>query len=71
MYVNCPEKPSTASKTYYVEEFFSCLKYTFQKVRQNSPFKSIDESMIQGQKFYQTISANKICQDRNKSLDAL
>ena len=70
MYVNCPEKLSTASKTYYVEELFSCLKYTFQKVRQSSPFESIDESLIQGKKFYQTISTNKTCQKRNKSLDA-
>ena len=45
IYVNSPEKPSSASKTYYVEELFSCLKHTFQKVRQDSPFESIDESM--------------------------
>ena len=42
IYVNYLEKPSSTSKTYYFDER---LKHTFQKVRQDSPFESIDKSM--------------------------
>ena len=45
LYFNEPEKPASASKTYYTDELLSCLKYTFQKYRKDSPFQSIDESM--------------------------
>ena len=45
LYINYPEKPDGASKTYYVEELFSCLLQTFQKTRQDSPFQSINKSM--------------------------
>ena len=45
LYFNMPEKPSDACKTFYVEELVSCLKSTFQRVRQDSVFQSLDESM--------------------------
>ena len=45
LYLNEPEKPSTAKTTYYVEQLVSCLKSTFQKYRKNSTYQSIDESM--------------------------
>ena len=45
LYLNTPEKPSDACKTFYVEELLSCLKSTFQRVRQDSVFQSLDESM--------------------------
>lgn len=32
-------------KTYYIDDVVSCLKQTFQKARDDSPFQSIDESM--------------------------
>lgn len=43
--INRPEKPPDATKTYYVDELLSCLKHTFRKYRQDSPFQRIDESM--------------------------
>ena len=43
--MNNPEKPSSAGKLYYMEELIECLKYTFQRCRQDSSFQSIDESM--------------------------
>ena len=45
LYFSLPEKPPDATKTYYVDELLSCLKHTFRKYRQDSPFQSIDESM--------------------------
>ena len=45
LYLAEPDKPQQASKLYYVEDLLSCLKSTFMKYRQNSPFQSIDESM--------------------------
>ena len=45
LHLNEPEKPSTAKKTYYVEELVSCLKSTFQKYRKDSACQNIDESM--------------------------
>ena len=44
LYMNKPEKPSSAGKLYYMEELIGCLKQTFQ-CRQDSSFQSIDESM--------------------------
>lgn len=45
LYFNCPEKPPTASKVYYIEEVLSCLKKTFPQARSDSTFQSIDEAM--------------------------
>ena len=45
VYAADPDKPRQASKLYYVEDLLACLKSTFMKYRQNSPFQSIDESM--------------------------
>ena len=45
LYMNNPEKPSSAGKLYYMEELIGCLKHTFQKCRQDSSFQSKDESM--------------------------
>ena len=45
IYMNHPDKPNEADKLYYVEVFINCLKITFQKYRQDSPYQSIDESM--------------------------
>ncbi|XP_067138764.1 piggyBac transposable element-derived protein 4-like [Centruroides vittatus] len=45
LYFAPPEKPANATKTYYVDELISCLKYTFSKCREDSQFQSIDESM--------------------------
>ena len=45
LYFAEPEKPAGASKLYYIEDVISCLKLTFQKARQDSPYQSIDESM--------------------------
>ena len=45
LYLNEPEKPSTAKKTYYVEELVSGLKSTFQKYRKDSAYQSIDECL--------------------------
>ena len=45
IYFNEPNKPGSASKTYYTNELVSNLKHTFQKYRKDSPFQSIDESM--------------------------
>ena len=42
LYFSLPEKPPDATKTYYVDELLSCLKHTFRKYRQDSPFQSID-----------------------------
>ena len=45
LYMNKPEKPSSAGKLNYMEELIGCLKHTFQRSRQDSSFQSIDESM--------------------------
>ena len=45
LYFAHPEKPSSSSKSYYIDELISCLKYTFSKCRQDSVYQSIDESM--------------------------
>ena len=45
LYFAHPEKPLSSSKSYYIDELISCLKYTFLKCRQNSVYQSIDESM--------------------------
>ena len=45
LYFAEPDKPEQASKMYYIKDLISCLKLTFMKYRQNSPFQSIDESM--------------------------
>nr|XP_039259575.1 piggyBac transposable element-derived protein 2-like [Styela clava] len=45
MYFNTPKKTSDASKTFYVDELLSCLKSTFQSIRQDRVFQSLDESM--------------------------
>ena len=45
LYMNEPDKEQSQNKLHYVEELFSCFKYTFQKFREDSPFQSIDESM--------------------------
>lgn len=60
MYYNCPQKPQNASKAYYVE-VLSCLKHTFMKAREDSPFQSIDETMTKfkgrsGLKQYQPLN---------------
>ena len=44
LYMNKPEKPSSAGKL-YMEELIGCLKHTFQRCRQDSSFQSINESM--------------------------
>lgn len=46
LYFNSPEKPSGSGKTYYIDELLNCLKYTFNRVRSEATFQSIDESMI-------------------------
>ncbi|KAG8258922.1 hypothetical protein J6590_108260 [Homalodisca vitripennis] len=45
MYFNLPEQPENASKTYYIDEMISCLKFTFRKARSEASYQSIDESM--------------------------
>lgn len=45
LYFNNPEPPTSATKTYYADQLVSCLKYTFLKAREESPYQSIDESM--------------------------
>ncbi|CAK1593089.1 unnamed protein product [Parnassius mnemosyne] len=45
LYFANPEKPTDASKTYYVEDVLNCLKKTFKKYREDSYIQSIDESM--------------------------
>ena len=45
LYINYHDKPKEADKLYYVEDLINCLKLTFQKYRQDSPYQSIDESM--------------------------
>lgn len=46
LYFNYPKKPNGCSKTYYIDEFLNCLKYTFNSARSEPTFQSIDESMI-------------------------
>lgn len=46
LYFNYPKKPKGCSKTYYIEEFLNCLKFTFNRARTEPTFQSIDESMI-------------------------
>ncbi|XP_039967518.1 piggyBac transposable element-derived protein 4-like [Bactrocera tryoni] len=45
LYFSQPNKPPDATKSYYVDDLISCLKHSFSKCRQDSPFQSIDESM--------------------------
>ena len=45
LYMNNPEKPSSAGKVYYMEDLIECLKHTFQRCLQDSSFQSINESM--------------------------
>ena len=45
LYFQTPEKLSVSSKTFHVEEFILCLRSTFQRVKQDSIFQSLDESM--------------------------
>lgn len=45
LYFSLPNKPPNATKSYYVDDLISCLKHSFSKCRQDSPFQSIDESM--------------------------
>ena len=45
LYMNKPEKPSSAGKLHYIEELIGCLKHTFQRFRQDSSFQSVGESM--------------------------
>lgn len=45
LYFSPPDKPPDVSKTYYVDELISCLKYTYSRCRQDSQYQSIDESM--------------------------
>ncbi|XP_046394787.1 piggyBac transposable element-derived protein 4-like [Ischnura elegans] len=45
LYFTDPEQPASSSKTYYIDEVISCLKHTFSKARDESPYQSIDESM--------------------------
>lgn len=45
LYFAPPEKPQSATKTYYIDDMISCLKYTFSQCRQDSQYQSIDESM--------------------------
>ena len=45
MYFADPQKPSDASKTYYIDDVVRCFKYTFAKSFSESNRQSIDESM--------------------------
>jgi hypothetical protein len=45
LYFNDPHQPAGSSKTYYIDEVIACLKHTFPKAREESPYQSIDESM--------------------------
>ncbi|KAJ4450071.1 hypothetical protein ANN_01478, partial [Periplaneta americana] len=45
LYFANPDKGESSSKTYYIDDVICCLKKTFQKAREDSPFQSIDESM--------------------------
>lgn len=45
LYLNDPVQPANASKGYYIEELLACLKHTFLRAWEESPFQSIDESM--------------------------
>lgn len=40
LYFASPKELPNASKTYYVEKLVSCLKFTFSKSREDSPFQS-------------------------------
>ncbi|KAF2348002.1 PiggyBac transposable element-derived protein [Trinorchestia longiramus] len=41
LYFNDPEKPEDSTKTYYISELVSCLKNSYQKAREDSPFHSM------------------------------
>ena len=45
LYFANPDRGDSSSKTYYIDELIQCLKTTFQKAREDSPYQSIDESM--------------------------
>ena len=45
LYLNTPENPYDACKTFYVEELISCLKSTLQRIRQDIDFQSLNKSM--------------------------
>lgn len=46
LYFAPPEQPPNASKTYYIDDCVSCLKYSFQRCREDSARQSIDEGMV-------------------------
>jgi len=46
LYFNHPKPPTNAPKTNYIDEMVNCLKYTFLNTRRESPFQSLDESMM-------------------------
>lgn len=70
MYFNIPAKPDGASKTYYMDELINCLKYTFLRAREESPFQSTDESMIKfkGRSSMKQRMPNKPIRDGIKAL---
>lgn len=46
LYFNHPVKPKGADRLYYMNKLVKCLKHTFKKVRCESSFQSIDETMV-------------------------
>ncbi|XP_039437177.1 piggyBac transposable element-derived protein 3-like [Culex pipiens pallens] len=45
LYFNTPQKPPNAGKLYYLEKVIPMFNTSFQRVRSNSTFQSIDEMM--------------------------
>lgn len=46
LYFNHPVKPEGADRLYYMEKLVKCLKHIFKRVRTESTFQSIDETMV-------------------------
>ncbi len=46
LYFTKPEQPQNALKTYYIDDCVLCLKYSFQRCREDSTRQLIDESMV-------------------------
>lgn len=46
LYFNHPEKPAGADKLYYLEKIIPLFNQSFQRIRSNSTYQSIDEMMV-------------------------
>lgn len=74
LYFTVSEKPANAPETYSTDDLINCLKSSFQRVRKDSTFQTIDEIMVkfksrsflkqyltdQGQAWHQTVESMRL-----------